>query len=254
MAALVPAASTSLLLQGRKNVDARHIGVQCTPSFRTAVAGHDAEGAMPAPVSLIFTFQTAKLKQPISNSQASSPVLFGEAPGRPVFPLSPLKDEGDGALGGATIVLCVPAFPLGECGAPLGAPSRRLSYGAGPPFVAAREHGTASVSQAPGGRLLLAARRSPDAARVRRALRGTPRAPHPIPPRMTPHEPLGGPNGVRLYLIIGLKSRERRLLEARTLSSKVQFGTRNCVAQRRHVRRARAADKERAPPRSRSDF
>ena len=39
-------------------------------------------------------------------------------------------------------------------------------------FVAARNV-TASVSQAPGGRLLLAARRSPGAARVR-ALRGTP--------------------------------------------------------------------------------
>ena len=51
-----------------------------------------------------------------SNSQASSPVLFGEAPGRPVFPLSPLKDEGDGAPRGATIVLCVPAFPLGNTG------------------------------------------------------------------------------------------------------------------------------------------
>jgi hypothetical protein len=52
----------------------------------------------------------------ISNSRASSPVLFGEAPGRPVFPLSPLKDEGDGAPRGATIVLDVPAFPLGNTG------------------------------------------------------------------------------------------------------------------------------------------
>ena len=51
-----------------------------------------------------------------SNSQASSPVLFGEAPGRPVFPLSPLKNEGDGAPRGATIVLDVPAFPLGNTG------------------------------------------------------------------------------------------------------------------------------------------
>ena len=57
------------------------------------------------------------LKQPsLSNRHASSPVLFGEAPGRPVFPLSPLKNEGDGAPRGATIVLDVPAFPLGNTG------------------------------------------------------------------------------------------------------------------------------------------
>src|SRR4029077_19138740 len=49
------------------------------------------------------------LKQPsLSNRHASSPVLFGEAPGRPVFPLSPLKNEGDGAPRGASIVLDVP--------------------------------------------------------------------------------------------------------------------------------------------------
>src|SRR6476646_2200280 len=56
-------------------------------------------------------------KQPsLSSKHASSPVLFGEAPGRPVFPLSPLKDEGDGAPRGATIVVDVPAFPLGNTG------------------------------------------------------------------------------------------------------------------------------------------
>ena len=68
-----------------------------------------------------FTCQTAKscsqvLQPSLQYKQASSPVLFGEAPGRPVFPLSPLKDEGDGAPRGATIVLCVPAFPLGNTG------------------------------------------------------------------------------------------------------------------------------------------
>ena len=64
----------------------------------------------------------------------------------------------------------------------------RLPYGAGPRFSwPPVKHGTASVSQAPGGRLLLAARRSPGAARVR-ACEARPRAPHPIPPRMTPHE------------------------------------------------------------------
>ena len=50
-------------------------------------------------------------------------------------------------------------------------------------FVAARNV-TASVSQAPGGRLLLAARRSPGAARVR-ALRGTPAGAASDP---TPHD------------------------------------------------------------------
>src|SRR6476660_2832528 len=34
------------------------------------------------------------LQPSLSNTHASSPVLFGEAPGRPVFPLFPLKDEG----------------------------------------------------------------------------------------------------------------------------------------------------------------
>ena len=67
------------------------------------------------------SFQTAmSFKQPcLSNSHASSPVLFGKAPGRPVFPFSlfsPRQSEGDGAPRGATIVLCVPAFPLGNTG------------------------------------------------------------------------------------------------------------------------------------------
>ena len=46
-----------------------------------------------------------------SNSQASSPVLFVEAPGRPVFLLfvcSPRQSEGDGAPSGATIVIVCP--------------------------------------------------------------------------------------------------------------------------------------------------
>ena len=132
-----------------------------------------------------------------SNSHASSPVLFGEAPGRPVFPLSPLKDEGDGAPRGATIVLCVPAFPLGNtgrrsarhpdklaqsgfiCGSSL---RRRAAL-----FVAARETRNGLRQPAPGGRLLLAARRSPGAARVH-ALRGTPAGAASDPTRMTPHE------------------------------------------------------------------
>jgi hypothetical protein len=56
-----------------------------------------------------------------SNSQAQTivrhhPYCLARAPGRPVFPLSPLKDEGDGAPGGATIVRCMPASPLGNTG------------------------------------------------------------------------------------------------------------------------------------------
>ena len=129
---------------------------------------------------------------------ASSPVLFGEAPGRPVFPLSPLKDEGDGAPRGATIVFCMPAFPLGNAGrrsarhpdrlAHVRIYLRRLPSCAGPRFSwPPVTHGTASVSQllaggpywppggapAPPGCVLCEAR---------------PRAPHPAPPRMTPHE------------------------------------------------------------------
>jgi hypothetical protein len=45
-----------------------------------------------------------------SNSQAASPVLFVEAPGRPVVLLffSPRQSEGDGAPSGATIVIVCP--------------------------------------------------------------------------------------------------------------------------------------------------
>ena len=146
-----------------------------------------------------FTCQTAKscsqvLQPSLQYKQASSPVLFGEAPGRPVFPLSPLKDEGDGAPRGATIVLDVPAFPLGNtgrrsarhpdklaqsgliCGVFLTAPGRAFR---------GRPYGLRQP--APGGRPLLAARRSPGAARVR-ALRGTPAGAASDPTRMTPHE------------------------------------------------------------------
>jgi hypothetical protein len=40
MAGLVPAIYV-LFLRCLKDVDARHIGVRSTPSFRTAMAGHD---------------------------------------------------------------------------------------------------------------------------------------------------------------------------------------------------------------------
>ena len=89
----------------------------------------------------------------------------------------------------------------------------RLPYGAGPRFSwPPVKHETASVSQAPGGRLLLAARRSPGAARVR-ALRGTPAGAASDPTRMTPHE--SAPRWterIGLYSLIGLKSIEPSLL------------------------------------------
>jgi hypothetical protein len=40
MAGLVPAIH-DLLFYESEDVDARHIGVRSTPSFRTAMAGHD---------------------------------------------------------------------------------------------------------------------------------------------------------------------------------------------------------------------
>ena len=43
------------------------------------------------------------LQPSLQYKQASSPVLFGEAPGRPVFRSSPLKDEGDGAPRGVHV-------------------------------------------------------------------------------------------------------------------------------------------------------
>ena len=110
----------------------------------------------------------------------------------------PSNDEGDGAPRGATIVFCMPAFPLGNAGrrsarhpdrlAHVRIYLRRLSSCAGPRFSwPPVTHGTASVSQllaggpywppggapAPPGCVLCEAR---------------PRAPHPAPPRMTPHE------------------------------------------------------------------
>jgi hypothetical protein len=41
MAGLVPAIHAFLTFSVSKDVDAPHIGVQSTPSFRTAMAGHD---------------------------------------------------------------------------------------------------------------------------------------------------------------------------------------------------------------------
>ena len=178
MAGLGPA--IHVFLHRQQDVDARH------------KAGHDAEGASSAFTPNLDALSNSQFSnsQVFQNSHASSPVFFGEAPGRPVFPLSPLKDEGDGAPRGATIVLCVPAFPLGNTGrrsarhpTSLRSPGlfaassflRRAAL-----FVAVRNV-TASVSQllaggsywppggapAPPGCVLCEAR---------------PRAPHPAPP------------------------------------------------------------------------
>ena len=138
-------------------------------------------------------FQTAmSFKQPcLSNSHASSPVLFGKAPGRPVFPFSLFssspKRGGWRAKGRNHCSLCA-RIPSRKYGAPLGAPPGqacvtspgpicwRLPCCAGAvafPFRPSRPQCDGLRQPAPGGRPLLAARRSPGAARVR-ALRGTP--------------------------------------------------------------------------------
>jgi hypothetical protein len=58
--------------------------------------------------SSIFNCQTALANAP--------PPCFFAAPGTPSSSSSSLKDEGDGAPRGATIVLCMPASPLGNTG------------------------------------------------------------------------------------------------------------------------------------------
>ena len=148
------------------------------------MAGHDAEGAVGPPKSLIH----------ISNSQAQTPMRHHPyclaRPRVGPYPLTsslpPRKCEGDGAPGGATILLCVPAFPLGNTGR---LPARHHGVFLTVPGRAFRGRPQCDGLRqpAPGGRLLLAARRSPGAARVR-ALRGTPAGAASGPTRMTPHE------------------------------------------------------------------
>src|SRR6185437_15995576 len=140
-----------------------------------------------------FTFQTANFKQPISNSQASSPVLFVEAPGRPVFLhfVCPLAKARGMARQGAQPFVLSARGPSRDRGAPLGAPPRQAcavraylrasSLRRRAALFVAAQTWTTSVSQAPGGRPVLATRRSPGAARVR-ACEARPRAPHPAPP------------------------------------------------------------------------
>jgi len=74
-----------------------------------------------------FTFQTANFKLPLSNSQASSPVLFVEAPGRPVFLrfVCPLAKARGMARQGAQPFVLSARGPSRDRGAPLGAPPRQ---------------------------------------------------------------------------------------------------------------------------------
>src|SRR6185437_1139554 len=108
----------------------------------------------------------------------------------PSLRLSPRQSEGDGAPRGATICSKCPRSLSRSRGAARRATQtslRRPGLFAGvfltapaALFVAAQTW-TTSVSQAPGGRPVLATRRSPGAARVR-ACEARPRAPHPAPP------------------------------------------------------------------------
>ena len=128
-----------------------------------------------------------------SNSQAASPVLFVEAPGRPVVVLFflPSPKRGGWRAKWRNHCYCVPAAPRETAGrrsarhpdklAQSGLICGRLPYGAGPRFSWPPQTWAASVSQAPGGQPILATRRSPGAARVR-ACEARPRAPHPAPP------------------------------------------------------------------------
>src|SRR5262249_19886210 len=126
-------------------------------------------------------FPDSLFKQRRCVGHASSPVFFA-APGTPSSLLSPLDIRGDGAPGGATIVLCcrTPSrehgrLPARHHGFLLTAPGRAFRW----PLHFLE---TAMRQPAPGRRLLLATGRSPGAARVRALRKARARAPHPIPP------------------------------------------------------------------------
>jgi hypothetical protein len=138
-------------------------------------------------------------KQPSSNSRASSPVLFGEAPGRPVFPfVSPQKMRGMARQGAQPLFFMCPHSLSEIRGAARRATQTSLrslgSFAASSLlrraalFVAAREtrdglRQPSSWRAAPIGRQA-EPRRRPGACLAT----ARPRAPHPAPPRMTPHE------------------------------------------------------------------
>ena len=131
-------------------------------------------------------------KQPSSNSRASSPVLFGEAPGRPVFPfVSPQNMRGMARQGAQPLFFVCPHSLSEIRGAARRATQTSLrslgSFAASSLlrraalFVAPVKHGTASVSQLlaggsywpPGG-----VPASPGCV----LCEARPRAPHPAPP------------------------------------------------------------------------
>ena len=166
------------LVGTHKHVDGRDIGVRKHAVLWTAMPGHDAEGVACASVQPpVFHVQ-------FSNSHARHhPYCLARPRVGPSSLCLPLKDEGGWRARRRNHCSLCARIPSRKYGAPLGAPPRqacavraylrRLPSCAGPRFSWPPQTRTASVSQAPGGRLLLAARRSPGAARVR-ALRGTP--------------------------------------------------------------------------------
>jgi len=143
-------------------------------------SGHDVGcvARRPFPIFLIHFSNSP------SSVQASSPVLFVEAPGRPVsFSSHTPRNTRGMARQVAQPLFFVAALPLESTGA-----SRRaitaLSLRHRAALFAGRFHflETAMRQPAPGRRLLLATGRSPGAARVRALRKARARAPHPAPP------------------------------------------------------------------------
>jgi hypothetical protein len=134
---------------------------------------------IPAPGRAFGTYSIVKQRQ--LADWASSIALIFSAPGPPSSLLSLSKTEGAGAPGGATIVRLMPRS-FSRTRAPHGAPSRasslqrRAALCGSRPFFPRRLRAFGEGAggrfrppngHAPGGQLVLAAGRSPGAARVR---------------------------------------------------------------------------------------
>ena len=141
-----------------------------------------------------FTFQTAKFQTAkFQLAMHHRPYCLSRPRAGPssfsFFVPSP-KRGGWRAKGRNHLFFCARG-PSRDRGAPLGAPPRQAcavraylrasSFRRRAALFVAAPTWAASVSQAPGGRPVLATRRSPGAARVR-ACEARPRAPHPVPP------------------------------------------------------------------------
>jgi hypothetical protein len=115
-------------------------------------------------------------------ANAPPPVLFVEAPGRPVFLLGPLDYEGGWRAKWRNHCSLSCRTPSREHGR-LSARHRSVFLPAPAALFVDRASRRPSVSQAPGRQPVVAAGRSPGAARVR-AVRNParPQAPHPAPP------------------------------------------------------------------------